>query len=269
MTKPASPDAAAPPGRWVDSHAHLDMPEFDEDREAVLRRAAEAGITTILCPAELSEERSLPAVLALSAAGSVIAAAGVHPHRAAAFGPEHERRLEELAAARTIRAVGEIGLDYHYDLSPRRAQRDAFRGQLAAAGRLGLPAVIHSRASGADVVEDVDAAGFRGGGILHCFTETWDVAAPMLERGFLVSFSGILTFPNAGALREVARRIPQDRLLVETDAPYLAPVPHRGRRNEPAFVIATIEVLARLRGLDPARLADETAENFRRLFPAR
>lgn len=259
----------AAPGRWVDSHAHLDMPDFDADREAVLRRAAEAGITTILCPAELSEERSLPAVLALSAAGSVLAAAGVHPHRAAAFGPDDERRLNELAAAGAVRAVGEIGLDYHYDLAPRPVQREAFRAQLAAAGRLGLPAIIHSRASGADVIEDVDAAGFRGGGILHCFTETWDVAGPMLDRGFLVSFSGILTFPNAGALREVARRIPRDRLLVETDAPYLAPVPHRGRRNEPAFVVATIGVLARLRGLEPGDLADATAENFRRLFPAR
>ena len=253
----------------MDSHAHLDMPEFDPDREDVLRRAAAAGVATILCPAELSEERSLPAVLALSRAGRALAAAGVHPHHAAAFGPGEERRLEELAGAGEIRAVGEIGLDYHYDLSPRAAQRAALRAQLAAAARLGLPAVIHSRSSGADVIEDVDAAGFGGGGILHCFTEAWDIAARMMDRGFLVSFSGILTFPNAGALREVARRIPLDRLLVETDAPYLAPVPYRGRRNEPAFVLATIGILAGLRDLAPARLADATAENFFRLFPAR
>lgn len=268
MTDPA-PHEPAVPGRWVDSHAHLDMPEFDPDREEVLRRAAAAGVAMVLCPAELSEERSLPAVLALSGTGNVVAAAGVHPHRATAFGPGHERRLEELAGAGQIRAVGEIGLDYHYGLSPRDAQRAALRAQLAAAARLGLPAIIHSRASGADIVEDVDTVGFGSGGILHCFTETWDIAARMIDRGFLVSFSGILTFPNAGALRDVARKVPLDRLLVETDAPYLAPVPHRGRRNEPAFVIATIGVLARLRGLDPARLADATAENFFRLFPAR
>ncbi len=268
MTDPIAPPPPVP-GGWVDSHAHLDMPEFDPDREDVLRRAAAAGVATILCPAELSEERSLPAVLALSEAGNVIAAAGVHPHRAAAFGPADERRLEELAGAGRIRAVGEIGLDYHYDLSPRPAQRAALRAQLAAAARLGLPAIIHSRSSGEDVIEDVDAAGFEGGGILHCFTEAWEIAAKMMDRGFLVSFSGILTFPSAGALREVARRIPLDRLLVETDAPYLAPVPYRGRRNEPAFVVATIEALASLRGLDPARLAGAAAENFFRLFPAR
>lgn len=265
----AAPPEPAGPGRWVDSHAHLDMPEFDPDREEVLRRAAAAGIGTILCPAELSEARSLPAVLALAGAGNIIAAAGVHPHRASAFGPEHEARLAELGGAGAIRAVGEIGLDYHYDLTPRNVQRAALRSQLAAAAGLRLPAIIHSRASGEDIVADVDAAGFGGGGILHCFTESWDIAARMLDRGFLVSFSGILTFPSAGGLREVARRIPLDRLLVETDAPYLAPVPHRGRRNEPAFVIATIGVLARLKGLDPARLADAAAENFFRLFPAR
>jgi len=268
MTNPA-PLAPAGPGRWVDSHAHLDMPEFDPDRKEVLRRAAEAGVTTILCPAELSEEQSLRAILALSGGGNVFAAAGVHPHRATEFGPGLELRLGELAGAGMIRAVGEIGLDYHYDLSPRAAQRAAFRAQLAAAARLGLPAIIHSRASGADVVEDVDAVRFGSGGILHCYTETWDIAARMLDRGFMISFSGILTFPNAGALRDVARRVPLDRLLVETDAPYLAPVPHRGRRNEPAFVIATIGILAGLRGLAPARLADGTADNFFRLFPAR
>jgi TatD DNase family protein len=256
--------------RLVDSHAHLDMPEFDADRAEVVRRAGDAGIVAILCPADLTRADSLPAVAALAGgAPAVLAAAGVHAHQAKELAPGHLAELEALARRGAIRAVGEIGLDYHYDFSPVEAQHRALRAQLAVAGKEGLPVILHSRLSGADILAAIAAEGFARGGILHCFTEDWDTARAMLDRGFFISFSGILTFPKAGDLREVAARVPLDRLLVETDSPYLAPVPYRGsgRRNEPAYVVETARVLAALRGLALEALAEATTRNFARLFP--
>jgi TatD DNase family protein len=256
--------------RLVDSHAHLDMAEFDGDRPEVVRRAFAAGIVAILCPADLTRPASLPAIAGLRAEfPTILAAAGVHAHQAKDFRPSHLDELGRLAAARAIRAVGEIGLDYHYDFSPPQAQREALRAQLAFAAAAGLPAILHSRLSGADMVAAVDAERFGRGGILHCFTEDWATAEAMLDRGFHVSFSGILTFPKAGDLREVAAKVPLDRLLVETDSPYLAPVPYRGsgRRNEPAFVVETARVLAGLKGLSLEALAEATTRNFAALFP--
>jgi len=260
----------ATPPRLVDSHAHLDGPEFDADRPDVVRRAFAAGIVAILCPADLTRTSSLPAIAALGAEfPTVLAAAGVHAHQAKDFGPGHLDELAALAARRAIRAVGEIGLDYHYDFSPAETQRRVLAAQLAAAEQAGLPVILHSRLSGADIIAAVDAERFSRGGILHCFTEDRATAEAMIERGFLVSFSGILTFPKAGDLREVAAALPLDRLLVETDSPFLAPVPYRGagRRNEPAFVVETARVLAGLRGLTLEELAETTTRNFARLFP--
>lgn len=260
----------ANPPRLVDSHAHLDMPEFDADRPEVVRRAFAAGLAAILCPADLTRPASLAAIETLAAEfGPILAAAGVHPHQAKDLTSDHVRELGALAGRSAIRAVGEIGLDYHYDFSPREAQLRVLRTQLAFAGSAGLPVILHSRLAGADIIASVDGERFGRGGILHCFTEDWAVASAMLDRGFLVSFSGILTFPKAGALREVAARVPLDRLLVETDSPYLAPVPYRGagRRNEPAFVVETARVLAGLRGLPFEDLAEATTRNFARLFP--
>ncbi len=260
----------AQPLRLVDSHAHLDMPEFDADRPEVVRRAFAAGLAAILCPADLTRPAGLAVIESLAAEfGPILAAAGVHPHQAKDLTADHLRELAALAARSAIRAVGEIGLDYHYDLSPREAQLRALRAQLAFAGTAGLPVILHSRLAGADVIASVDGERFGRGGILHCFTEDWTVASAMLDRGFLISFSGILTFPKAGALREVAARVPLDRLLVETDSPYLAPVPYRGagRRNEPAFVVETARVLAGLRGLSLEALAEATTRNFAGLFP--
>jgi len=254
----------------VDSHAHLDMPEFDPDRADTVRRAFAAGVVAILCPADVTRAASLPAIAALAADfPTVLAAAGVHAHQAKDLTSDHLRELAGLAAAGAIRAVGEIGLDYHYDLSPKDIQIEALRRQLAVATEAGLPVILHSRLSGADIVDTVDGEGFRGGGILHCFTEDWATARAMLDRGFFVSFSGILTFPKAAALREVAAKVPLDRLLVETDSPYLAPVPYRGsgRRNEPAFVVETARVLAGLRGLSLDDLAGATTRNFAGMFP--
>ena len=256
--------------RLVDSHAHLDMAEFDADRADVVRRALAAGVVAILCPADLTRAESLPAIAGLAVEfPTVLAAAGVHPHQAKDFVPAHIRELGELAARGDIRAVGEIGLDYHYDFSPAGLQQEALRAQLAFAEGAGLPVILHSRLSGSDIIAAVDGAGFRRGGILHCYTEDWATARAMLERGFFISFSGILTFPKAGELREVAGKVPLDRLLVETDSPYLAPVPYRGsgRRNEPAFVIETARVLAGIRGLSLEDLAGAMTRNFAGLFP--
>ncbi len=253
-----------------DSHCHLDLDEFAADREAVLKRAREAGVSAFLCPADVSLPAGLQTVLELAARHpDITAAAGLHPHQAKHRRPDQAETLRALAADGKIAAVGEIGLDYHYDFSTPAEQRAAFREQIALAGELGLPAVIHSRLAGADIREAVDAEGFSRGGILHCFTEDREIAEAMIDRGFLVSFSGILTFPNAAALRDVARVLPLDRILVETDAPYLAPVPHRGKRNEPAFVLETARRLASLRGLPLEDLAAAVTANFRSLFPAR
>lgn len=260
----------ASPLRLVDSHAHLDAPEFDADRAGAVRRAEDAGVVAVLCPADLTRPASFAAIAGLqSEFPAVLAAAGVHPHQAKDLAEAHLGELGALAARGAIRAVGEIGLDYHYDFSSPDSQREAFRRQLAFAAAAGLPAVVHSRLAGADVVAAIDAERFGRGGVLHCFTEDWAVASAVLDRGFLVSFSGILTFPKAGALREVAARVPLDRLLVETDSPYLAPVPYRGsgRRNEPAFVVETAKVLAGLKGLSLEALAEATTANFARLFP--
>jgi TatD DNase family protein len=256
--------------RLVDSHAHLDMPDFDADRVDVVRRAFDAGVVAILCPADLTRPASLSAITGLAVEfPTVLAAAGVHAHQAKDLSDDHLAELRSLAARGVIRAVGEIGLDYHYDLSPRELQREALRRQLALAGEVGLPVILHSRLSGADIIAAVDGEGFGRGGILHCFTEDWATARVLIERGFLVSFSGILTFSKAADLREVAAKVPLDRLLVETDSPYLAPVPYRGsgRRNEPAFVVATARVLAGIKGLSLEDLSAATTANFAHLFP--
>ena len=253
---------------FIDSHAHLDMEDFDRDRDAVLDRAGRAGVRAILCPRELTIDR--PALPGAPAGGPrpplILAAAGIHPHEARRATPKTIARLEALAAAREIRAVGEIGLDFHYNLSPPETQRELFRAQLGLAGRAGLPVIVHSRNAGEEILRIIREEQFAAGGVLHCFTESWEIASAALEAGFFISFSGIVTFPKARELREVAEKVPLDRILVETDAPYLAPVPHRGKRNEPAFVVETARVLAELRGLPLERFATATSDNFVRLF---
>lgn len=253
-----------------DSHCHLDMEEFAADRDAVLDRARAAGVSAFLCPADISNALGLQTTLGLAARHpDITAAAGLHPHQARLKTPALFETIRALAGENKIAAVGEIGLDYHYDFSRPDEQRTAFREQIALAAELRLPAVIHSRLAGPDIRAAVDAERFQGGGILHCYTESGEIAASMIDRGFLISFSGILTFPNAADLREVARTLPLDRILVETDAPYLAPVPRRGKRNEPAFVLETARLLADLRGLPLEDLAVALTANYRTLFSAR
>ena len=256
---------------FVDSHAHIDGEEFDADRDEVVERARAAGVAAILNvgtgdPHSGSLER---AVRVAERYENVFAAAGVHPHDARLFDDAVGERLRGLLAG-SPRAVawGEIGLDYHYDHSPRDVQREVFGRQLRLARAAGLPVIIHSREADEDTVEILarEWAGSGRGGVMHCFGGGLWMAERALEMGLYVSFAGNVTFKKAEPLREVARLVPPDRLLVETDCPYLAPVPHRGRRNEPAYVADTARFLAELRGTTPAELGRVTSENFSRLF---
>ncbi len=253
----------------ADSHAHLDMEEFSRDREEVLHRAWEGGVRGLLCPAELTTAESLTIVLGLGERFPwVSAAAGVHPHQANELQPLHLDRIKELAVQGKIRAVGEIGLDYHYNFSSPESQLAAFHRQLELAQELALPVIIHSRNSGQDVRIAIKEAAFTQGGVLHCFSEDWETAEWMMERGFFISFSGILTFPDAGRLREVARKTPLERVLLETDSPYLVPHPLRKKqkRNEPVFIIETARLLAGLKKLPLVEVGRLAHENFQRLF---
>ncbi|HLL74432.1 MAG TPA: TatD family hydrolase [Pyrinomonadaceae bacterium] len=256
---------------FVDSHAHIDGEEFDADRDEVVARARAAGVAAILNvgtgdPHSGSLER---AVRAAEQYENVFAAAGVHPHDARLFDEAAEGRLRKLlAASPRVVAWGEIGLDYHYDHSPRDLQREVFRRQLRLAREAGLPVIIHSREADEDTVEILaeEWEGAGRGGVMHCFGGGRRMAERAMELGYYISFAGNVTFKKAEPLREVARVVPPDRLLVETDCPYLAPVPHRGRRNEPAHVADTARFLAELRGATPEELGRATSENFSRLF---
>ena len=245
------------------------MDDFDRDREEVIHRAFSSGIGAIFCPAEITEPKSLTKTLEMRRKHpGVFAAAGVHPHQAKLFSEESANKIEDLASKKQIQAVGEIGLDFHYNLSLPHQQVAVFRRQLELAQRLKLPAIIHSRRAEKEVALAVEQADFTQGGVLHCFTESYDFARKMADRGFFISFSGIITFPNAGSLRETALKLPLDKLLVETDSPYLVPLPYRGKigRNEPWLVKETARFLADLKKISAAELADWTSKNFESCF---
>ena len=246
--------------KLVDSHCHLDDKQFDPDREEVIERALQAGVERMLAIGTGSGPPDLEAGLRLARQHAFIyATVGVHPHDAAKAAPETFAALEALAADSKVLAIGEIGLDYHYDFSPREVQRDVFVAQLQLAARAGKPIVIHTREAWDDTLLLLR-------GIMHCFSGGPAEARQALDLGFYLSFGGVLTFPKAEALREAARLAPEDRLLVETDAPYLAPVPKRGKRNEPAFMVETARRLAEVRGSPPERIAEVTTANFERLL---
>ncbi len=257
---------------FVDSHAHIDGEEFDADRDEVVERARAAGVRAILNvgtgdPHSGCLER---AVRLAEKYEDVYAAVGVHPHDASLFDEDAKKRLCELvkSSARVI-AWGEIGLDFHYDNSPREVQRRVFERQMNLAREAGLPVIIHSRDADDETVEILRehlSDGTHPGGIMHCFGGSVKMAESVLELGMLISFAGNVTFKKAEPLREVARMIPLERLLIETDCPYLTPVPFRGRRNEPAFVADTARFLAELRGLEVNELGDITSANFARFF---
>jgi TatD DNase family protein len=254
----------------VDSHAHLEMEAFDADRDAVLTRARDAGVGFILAIGNAHPESgSMDKALALCRRHADLATtAGIHPHDARIASDAWHGRLAELLREPEVWAVGEIGLDYYYDHSPRDTQRGVFRDLLAVAREADRPVIIHARDADADLLEILGRhwAPPNPGGIMHCFAGDPAMAARCLALGFHISFAGTLTFPKAENVRAAAAAVPPDRLLVETDAPYLAPVPVRGRRNEPAHVRHVAAALARVHGLDEAELARRTTANFWHLF---
>lgn len=245
------------------------MPHFDPDREAVIHRAEKAGVKAVLVPAEVTDSRNLNITQDLKKKfPNIIAAAGVHPHLTKNMTNQSTRIIENLAANREIHAIGEIGLDFHYNHSSPTQQITAYRTQLQLAQQLKLPAVIHSRLAAEEILLGINEEQFTYGGVLHCFTEDWEFAQQMLERDFYISFSGILTYPQAHSLREAARKIPLKKLMVETDAPFLAPVPWRGKikRNEPVYVIETLKFLAELKEVPLSEAASQTTANFENCF---
>lgn len=251
--------------KLVDSHCHLDDEQYSQDREETIARARAAGVDTLMAIGTGSGPPDLEAAVRLADRHPFICATvGVHPHDAAKATEETFERLRELARHPKVRALGEIGLDYHYDFSPRNVQRTVFERQLEIAAEAGLPVVIHTREAWEDTLA-VLGARWGGGGIMHCFTGDERQAQEALDRGFHLAFGGVLTFPKADAVRQAARITPDDRLLVETDCPYLAPVPMRGKRNEPAFLVETVRRLAEVRGVTPEAIAGQTTGNFERL----
>jgi TatD DNase family protein len=248
----------------VDSHCHLDFPDFAPEREAVIARAREAGIGTMLTISTRLDE--FPAVRAIAEAHDDIwCSVGAHPHEAADHAAATAGELAALAAHPRVIGIGETGLDFHYDHSPHELQEEVFRAHIAASHRSGLPLIVHAREADAEIAR-ILAETRPPAGMLHCFSSGRALAEAALELGFYISISGIVTFRNADDLRAIVRDVPLDRLLVETDAPYLAPVPYRGKRNEPAYVAATAAAVAALKGIDPDALAVATTDNFFRLF---
>ncbi|MBX6322748.1 MAG: TatD family hydrolase [Rhodospirillaceae bacterium] len=250
----------------VDSHCHLDFKDFEADLDIVMERARAAGIG--LCVTIGTTRTGFDRVRAVADRyADVLCSVGIHPHEAAHQPETAVEDLLDLARHPKVVGIGEAGLDYHYDHSPRDRQRALFRTHVQAACEAGLPLIVHSREADADTVAILAEAAGRGlTGVMHCFSGTPYLAERALEFGLYISFSGILTFKNAEGLRAIAREVPEDRLLVETDAPYLAPVPNRGKRNEPAYIVHTLETLAELKGRSAAEMAALTTANFRRLF---
>lgn len=255
---------------FIDSHAHLDAPAFAADRDEVIARALQGEVDLILnISAGYVEEGFPDTALALAERyDRVYLAFGLHPHDARLYNQEWEERLVGLSEHPKVLAWGEIGLDYHYDHSSSQVQRDVFRRQLRLARERRLPVIIHTRDAEADTLAILREEWLGSGlsGVMHCFTGTPEMAQASVELGLYISFSGIVTFANAEPLRDVARRLPLDRLLIETDCPLLAPVPMRGKRNEPAYVRYVARQLAHLRGLSEEELGRLTSANFQRLF---
>ena len=253
----------------VDSHAHIDFPQFAEDRDAVLERARVAGVNTILAigigPGPQQLDAAMPYV---EAHDWIYTTVGVHPHEAKELTRAHLDTLARLARHPKVIAWGEFGLDYYYDHSPRDVQRRVFREQMELAHATKLPIVIHCRDAWPDCLDMLEQGwkptGLRG--ILHCFTSTLEDAKRGIDMGFMVSFTGNLTYPKAQNIRDVAKALPLENILIETDSPYLAPQAYRGKRNEPAYVAEVAKALASVRDLGAEEIAAKTSENFRRFF---
>jgi len=255
----------------IDSHCHLAGEEFAADLDAVVTRAREAGVSRALCILSAGDEAEAERAARVRAACPAVQfAAGVHPHQAGEFAGRLDEAIDTVRQAAEVHkvcAIGEIGLDYHYDFSPRAVQQEVFRAQLNLAQALALPVIIHTREATEDTFEILREAGVgRVRGVFHCFTGDETMARSAFDIGFYLSFAGIVTFPRADGIREAARIAPAERILAETDAPYLAPVPHRGRRNEPAFVGEVVARLAAIRDVPVSDLVRQVTTNFDALF---
>lgn len=255
----------------VDSHCHIDGEAFGADRDEVVQRARDAGVVAMLCvgTGDPGSDGFRKAVAVAEKYENVFASVGVHPHDAKLYDDAAEAHLIDLVrSSKKVIAWGEIGLDYYYDHSPRDVQSKVFRRQIRTARELALPIIVHSRDADDDTVEiltdECSREGFRG--IMHCFGGTSQMAEDLMEIGFLISFAGNVTFKKAENLREAARVVPLDKLLIETDCPFLTPIPFRGKRNEPAYVAHTAKFLAEMYGVDVDVLAAQTSENFRKFF---
>jgi TatD DNase family protein len=251
---------------FIDSHAHIDGTEFDVDRDEVITRAHAAGVSTIL-----NVGTGNPHTDALDRAvelgkvqESIYTAIGTHPHDARHYDAAAEAKIKNLINNDHVIAWGEIGLDFHYDNSPRDVQVDVFKRQLLAARECDLPVVIHTREAEAETIDILQSTECRG--VFHCFSGSMELAQKAIEIGFMISFSGIVTFKKADELREIAKQVPLDRLLIETDCPYLTPIPYRGKRNEPAYVVEVARCLAALHAVDLEEMGRITTENFNRFF---
>jgi TatD DNase family protein len=253
----------------IDSHAHIDFPQFAEDRDAMLERARQSGVNTLLAIGTGPGPEKLDAALPYAEQyGWIFTSIGIHPHEAKEATAQHFDELTRLAGHPKVIAWGEIGLDYFYDHSPRDVQAAVFRKQMELACAAKLPIIIHCRDAWDDCLNMLEQhwkpTGL--GGILHCFTSTLEHAKRGLELGFLISFAGNSTYPKAQKIRDVAKELPLENILIETDAPFLAPQPYRGKRNEPAYVAEVAKALANVRNLPPEEIAATTASNFRRFF---
>jgi len=255
---------------FIDSHAHIDGAEFDADRDEVIERARAAGVSTILNvgtgdPHSGAFER---AVELGRRHENLYTAIGTHPHDARLYDDQAEEKIKMLTNSARVIAWGEIGLDFHYDNSPRDVQVTVFKRQLHAAQECNLPVVIHTREAESETIEILknDYAGAKRRGIFHCFSGSMDLARSAIELGFMISFSGIVTFKKADELRAVAKEVPLDRLLIETDCPYLSPIPYRGKRNEPAYVVEVARSLASIHGIAIEEMARITTANFHTFF---
>jgi len=253
--------------RLIDSHCHLDFPDFADEIEAVIARASAVGVERLVTISTRVAHGARLVALAERFA-LVYFTIGTHPHQAAEEAPTDAAAISAYAAHPKCVGIGEAGLDYHYDYAPRDVAAKVFRAQISLARALRLPLVIHARDADEDIAailrDEMGKGAFSA--VLHCFTSSRALAQTGLSLGFYVSFSGVLTFKNSEALRDIAREVPIDRLLVETDAPFLSPVPHRGKRNEPAFVVETARVLAQVKGVDEEAIAAATRANTLRLF---
>jgi len=255
---------------FIDSHAHIDGAEFDQDRAEVIERAHAAGVSVILNvgtgdPHSGALER---AVELGKAHESVYTAIGTHPHDARLYDDAAEQKIKNLINNERVIAWGEIGLDFHYDNSPRDVQVEVFKRQLRVARECDLPVVIHTREAEAETIEILrsEYEGAQRRGVFHCFSGSMELAQRAIEIGFMISFSGIVTFKKAEELREVAKQVPLDRLLIETDCPYLTPIPYRGKRNEPAYVIEVARCLAGIHGNEIEEMGRISSDNFNRFF---